>query len=45
MRKHSPFRYFKTLSEIIGLAVMLYIPFPLSHVAVAPLAARGQKLA
>ena len=30
MTKHSPFRYFKTSLEIIRLAVMLYIQFPLS---------------
>ena len=30
MTKHSPFRYFKTTPEIIGLAVMMYIRFPLS---------------
>lgn len=30
MQKHSPFRYFKTSSEIIRLAVMLYVRFPLS---------------
>ena len=30
MKKHSPFRYFKTSPEIIRLAVMLYIRFPLS---------------
>ena len=30
MRKHSPFRYFKTSPEIIRLAVMLYVRFPLS---------------
>ena len=30
MTKHSPFRYFKTSQEIIRLAVMLYIRFPLS---------------
>lgn len=30
MTKHSPFRYFKTPPEIIRLAVMLYIRFPLS---------------
>ena len=30
MRKHSPFRYFKTSPEVIRLAVMLYIRFPLS---------------
>ena len=27
---HSPFRYFKTSPEIIRLAVMLYVRFPLS---------------
>ena len=27
--KHSPFRYFKTSPEIIRLAVMLYVRFPL----------------
>ena len=30
MTKHSPFRYFETSSEIIRLAVMLYVRFPLS---------------
>ena len=30
MTKHSPFRYFKTRPEIIRLAVMLYVRFPLS---------------
>lgn len=30
MTKRSPFRYFKTSPEIIGLAVMLCIRFPLS---------------
>jgi len=30
MTKHSPFRYFKTSLEIIRLAVMLYVWFPLS---------------
>ena len=30
MPKRSPFRYFKTSPEIIRLAVMLYIRFPLS---------------
>jgi len=30
MTKHSPFRYFKTSPEIIRLAVMMYIKFPLS---------------
>jgi transposase-like protein len=30
MTQRSPFRYFKTSSEIIRLAVMLYIRFPLS---------------
>lgn len=29
MTKHSPFRYFKTSREIIRLALMLYIRFPL----------------
>ena len=29
MTKHSPFRYFKTSPEIIRLAVMLYVRFPL----------------
>ncbi|MDA9206669.1 IS6 family transposase, partial [Planktomarina temperata] len=29
MAKHSPFRYFKTSPEIIRLAVMLYVRFPL----------------
>ena len=30
MTKHSPFRCFKTSLEIIHLAVMLYVRFPLS---------------
>jgi putative transposase len=30
MTKRFPFRYFKTSLEIIRLAVMLYIRFPLS---------------
>ena len=30
MTKSSPFKYFKTSPEIIRLAVMLYIRFPLS---------------
>ena len=30
MPKRSPFRYFKTSPEIIRLAVMLYVRFPLS---------------
>jgi putative transposase len=30
MPQHSPFRYFKTSPEIIRLAVMLYVRFPLS---------------
>jgi putative transposase len=30
MTKRSPFRYFKTSPDIIRLAVMLYIRFPLS---------------
>ena len=30
MRKRNPFRYFKTSPEIIRLAVMLYVRFPLS---------------
>ena len=30
MTNHSPFRYFKTSPEIIRLAVMLYVRFPLS---------------
>jgi hypothetical protein len=30
MTKHSPFHYFKTSREIIRLAVMLYVRFPLS---------------
>ncbi|MEP2028217.1 MAG: IS6 family transposase, partial [Paracoccaceae bacterium] len=29
MIKRSPFRYFKTSSEIIRLAVMMYVRFPL----------------
>jgi putative transposase len=30
MAKRSPFRYFKTSPEVIRLAVMMYIRFPLS---------------
>ena len=30
MKNHSPFRYFKTSPEIIRLAVMMYVRFPLS---------------
>ena len=30
MKNHNPFRYFKTSPEIIRLAVMMYIRFPLS---------------
>jgi putative transposase len=30
MIKRSPFRYFKTSPEIIRLAVMMYVRFPLS---------------
>ena len=30
MTSRSPFRYFKTSREIIRLAVMLYVRFPLS---------------
>jgi len=30
MSKRSPFRYFKTSPEVIRLAVMLYVRFPLS---------------
>jgi len=30
MTKRSPFRYFETSPEIIRLAVMLYVRFPLS---------------
>jgi putative transposase len=30
MIKYSPFRYFKTSPEVIRLAVMLYVRFPLS---------------
>ena len=30
MTKRSPFRYFKASSEVIRLAVMLYMRFPLS---------------
>jgi putative transposase len=30
MTKHSPFSYFKTSPEIIHLAVMIYVRFPLS---------------
>ncbi|MDB0052884.1 IS6 family transposase, partial [Ascidiaceihabitans sp.] len=30
MTKHSPFRYVKTSPDIIRLAVMLYVHFPLS---------------
>jgi putative transposase len=30
MTKRSPFRYFKTISEVIRLAVMMYVRFPLT---------------
>jgi len=30
MTKRSPFRYFKTSPEIIRLALILYVEFPLS---------------
>lgn len=30
MTKRSPFRYFQTSPEIIRLAVMMYVRFPLS---------------
>ena len=30
MTKHSRFRYFKTSPEVIRLAVMMYVRFPLS---------------
>ena len=30
MTKQSPFRYFKTSPDILRLAVMLYVRFPLS---------------
>ncbi len=30
MPNHSPFRYFKTSPEIIRLALMMYVRFPLS---------------
>ena len=30
MKKHDPFRYFKTSPEVIRLAVMMYVRFPLS---------------
>ena len=37
MPKHISFRYFKTNPEIIQLAVMLYVRFPLSPSNVADL--------
>jgi len=30
MKNHNPFRYFKTSPEIIRLAIMMYVRFPLS---------------
>ncbi len=30
MTKRSPFKYFKTSEEVIRLAVMMYVRFPLS---------------
>ena len=30
MKNHNPFRYFKTSHEVIRLAVMMYVRFPLS---------------
>jgi putative transposase len=42
MTKRDPFKYFKTSPEIIRLAVMLYVRFPLSLRNVAdPLHERG----
>ena len=38
MTKRSPFKYFKTSPEIIRLAVMLYVRFPLSLRSVEDLA-------
>jgi putative transposase len=37
MTRRSPFRYFKTSPDIIRLAVMLYVRFPLSLRNVADL--------
>jgi putative transposase len=31
MVNKNPFKYFKTSPEIIGLAVMFYVQFPLSY--------------
>ena len=42
MTEHSPFRYFKTSPEIIHLAVMRYVQFPLSlHYSEEPLYEHG----
>jgi putative transposase len=42
MKNHNPFRYFKTSPEIICLAVMMYVRFPLSLCNVEdPLHERG----
>ena len=37
MRKSNPFRYFKASSEVIRLAVMMYIRVPLSRLNVEDL--------
>ena len=34
---HNPFRYFNSSPEIIGLAVMMYVRFPLSLLQVEDL--------
>ncbi len=41
MTKPSPFKYFKTSPEVIRLAVMLYVRFPLSLGVVAQVSSGG----
>ena len=45
MTKLDPFRYFKTSREIIRLAVMPYVRFPLSHRNAEDLHERDKKAA
>ena len=43
MTERSPFRYVKTSPEIIRLAVMMYIRFPLSPSGAASARRKGQR--
>lgn len=43
MTERNPFRYFKTSPEIIRLAVMMYIRFPLSPRGAVPARRKGQR--